>query len=152
MPRILLTAFEPYETWKTNASWLALIELTRDLPKEVEITTRLYPVELEAMKDKLTTDLKANFDFAFHVGQAPRTSCIQLEELAVNVACSGHTIDHSEQAGVVSEGGADAYRCQLPSSQVCTGTARGRNSSSRLVPCRYLPMQCNLVLVLPASR
>ena len=96
MPRILLTAFEPYETWKTNASWLALIELTRELPSDVEIITRLYPVELEAMKEKLEKDLKNNFDFAFHVGQAPGASCLQLEEIALNVATSGHKLAEEE--------------------------------------------------------
>lgn len=114
MPRILLTAFEPYEPWSTNASWLALIELTRELPTEVEITTRLYPVELEAMKQKLAEDLKARYDFAFHVGQAPKSSCIQLEEVALNVASKGHTVECEQEASVVCAGGPDAYRSQLP--------------------------------------
>lgn len=114
MTRILLTAFEPYEEWTTNASWLALIELTRQLPTDVEITTRLYPTELQRMKDKLVQDLKGNFDYAFHVGQAPGSSSLQLEEVALNVATRGHSIDQVEQAGVVCCGGADAYLSPLP--------------------------------------
>jgi pyroglutamyl-peptidase len=114
MTRILLTAFEAYEPWTTNASWLALIELTRVLPLDVEITTRLYPVALQAMKDKLAKDLKSNFDYAFHVGQAPQSSCIQLEEFALNVVSAGHTMDHAEAAGVVCDGGPDSYRSLLP--------------------------------------
>lgn len=114
MPRILLTAFEPYEPWETNASWLALIELTRELPTDVEITTRLYPVELEAMKDKLAVDLKAKYDFAFHIGQAPRSSCLQLEELALNVSTFGKTLEHADNAKKVCEKGPDAYRSPLP--------------------------------------
>ena len=43
MTRVLLTAFQPYEGWQTNASWLALVELTRDLPDQPMVTTRLYP-------------------------------------------------------------------------------------------------------------
>lgn len=114
MPRILLTAFEPYDPWPTNASWLALIELTRELPSDVEITTRLYPVELDAMKTKLAEDLKSKFDFAFHIGQAPLSSCIQLEEVALNLASKGHTIETEEKASAVCSDGPDAYRCCLP--------------------------------------
>jgi pyroglutamyl-peptidase len=45
MPRVLITAFGPYGCWEENASWLALVELTRDLPTGAEIVTRLYPVD-----------------------------------------------------------------------------------------------------------
>ncbi len=114
MTRILLTAFEPYESWDANASWLSLIELTRELPEDVEITTRLYPVELAKMKDKLAVDLKSRFDFAFHVGQSPRSSCIQLEEIALNVASSGRSIRDQDESRPVCEHGPDAYRVMLP--------------------------------------
>jgi len=114
MPRILLTAFEPYDPWQTNASWLALIELTRELPLDVEVTTRLYPVELESMKHKLTEDLKSKFDFVFHIGQAPKSSCIQLEEVALNVAATGHSIEKEEKATAICSDGPDAYRSRLP--------------------------------------
>ena len=114
MPRILLTAFEPYDSWTTNASWLALVELTRELPSDIEITTRLYPVDLGEMKRKLADDLKANFDFAFHLGQAPRSSCILLEEVALNVATEGSSIESVEQACAICSTGPQAYRTQLP--------------------------------------
>jgi pyroglutamyl-peptidase len=114
MARILLTAFQPYDPWPTNASWLALVEFTRELPAEAEITTRLYPVELNAMKEKLAVDLRANFDVALHVGQAPHASCVQLEEMALNVASNGKALDHAHGAGRVCDSGPDAYRSQLP--------------------------------------
>jgi len=113
MVRILLTAFDKYDCWTTNASWLALIEFTRNLPTVAEVTTRLYPVELNEMKEKLVNDLKANYDFVFHIGQAPKSSCIQLEEIAINVVSSGKTIEHSDAVGQVCSGGPDAYRCEL---------------------------------------
>ncbi len=47
MARVLITAFRPYGPWRVNASWLTLVELTRDLPGEPEIVTRLYPVSFE---------------------------------------------------------------------------------------------------------
>lgn len=114
MARILLTAFEPYAGWASNASWLALVELTRQLPSVGDITTRLYPVELGAMKEKLAQDLRANYDVAFHVGQAPLSSCIQLEEVALNVATTGSSLNANQSAVRVCDTGPDAYRCSLP--------------------------------------
>jgi len=33
MTRVLITAFEPFDRWSENSSWLALVELTRSLPE-----------------------------------------------------------------------------------------------------------------------
>ncbi|MEM9658078.1 MAG: pyroglutamyl-peptidase I, partial [Planctomycetota bacterium] len=57
MTRLLLTAFEPYADWSDNASWLVIERLTRDLPVDPQITTRLYPVAFSAMRERLETDL-----------------------------------------------------------------------------------------------
>ena len=48
MASVLITAFEPYDRWEANSSWLALVELTKDLPSEPRITTRRYPVDFAA--------------------------------------------------------------------------------------------------------
>lgn len=85
MTRVLLTAFEPYGTWRANASWLALMELTRDLPSEPQLTTRRYPVEFSQVRRRLQKDLEANYDFALHLGQAPGSGRVQLESIGVNV-------------------------------------------------------------------
>jgi pyroglutamyl-peptidase len=114
MVRILLTAFEAYEPWSANASWLALAELLRELDTSLEITTRLYPVELATMKDKLATDMKSRYDYVFHLGQAPHSSCIQLEKVAINVATAGKSIEQTESACSVCESGPIAYRSELP--------------------------------------
>ena len=52
MNRVLLTAFEPYGPWRSNASWLTLVELTRDLPTEPILTTRLYPVDYDGVQER----------------------------------------------------------------------------------------------------
>jgi pyroglutamyl-peptidase len=109
-----LTAFDAYEPWKSNASWLALIELTRDMPANIDITTRLYPVDMTTMKERLSVDLKEKYDVILHVGQAPNSACIQLEEFAVNVATSGCTSEAAETAQVICGSGPDAYRSRLP--------------------------------------
>lgn len=120
MTRILLTAFEPYEPWVTNASWLALIELTKKLDYDAELTTRLYPAELEATKARLAKDVKANYDFVFHVGQAPNSCCIQLEELAINVT-TGKSSSFPYESLPICASGEQAYRSQLPLAQLALG-------------------------------
>ena len=74
MLSVLITAFEPYDRWPENSSWLALVELTRDLPTNLKVVTRRYPVDFEAARSRLLDDLAANYDFALHLGQAPGIS------------------------------------------------------------------------------
>ena len=112
MASVLLTAFEPYDRWTTNASWLALVELVKDLPKAPAITTRLYPVDFQEVQRRLREDLQADYDVALHVGQAPGSSRIQLEQLAVNVGGSSHQLPDEFQPLVTD--GPVAYRSPLP--------------------------------------
>jgi len=39
MPTVLITAFDAYDAWEQNSSWLTLIELTRNLPEQPSVTT-----------------------------------------------------------------------------------------------------------------
>ena len=110
VPTILLTAFEPYGQWSTNASYLALNELLRDLPSSLQITTSLFPVDFDVVKTRLAEELKADFDYAFHLGQAPGSAQVQLEAIGLNVACD-------EVAGRycrLCDDGPVAYRSSLP--------------------------------------
>ena len=86
MPRVLLTAFEPFGGWRTNSSWLTLVELTKDLPQVPQVTTRLYPVDFEQLRQRLPQDLARGYDIVLHTGQATGSSCIQLETVALNLA------------------------------------------------------------------
>jgi pyroglutamyl-peptidase len=117
MPTVLLTAYEPYEGWPTNASWSALVELTRDLPSMPRITTRLYPVDFELMREQLAQDLQANYDYALHLGQAPGSARIQLEAIGVNVAC--HQRGQLAPPPIMADGPM-AYRSSLPLADWCT--------------------------------
>ena len=112
MPTVLVTAFEPYDRWPVNASWLALVELTRDLPREPAITTRLYPVDFAEVKQRLAKDLAANYDYAIHVGQAPGSSRVQLEAIAINIGASSH--QSPDEFRPLSDDGPVAYRSPLP--------------------------------------
>lgn len=92
MTRILLTAFEPYDRWKENSSWLALIDLTSWYEGDLEITTRRYPVDLAKLKDQLEDDLGQNYDFAIHLGQAPGTPLVKLEAVGLNLRTNGEPL------------------------------------------------------------
>ena len=112
MASILVTAFEPYDRWKTNSSWLALVELTRDLPAGHKLVTRRYPVDFSTVRQRLADDLTADFDYALHLGQAPGSGRIQLEAIGLNIGGSGGQT--ADQFRRLVDGGPVAYRSDLP--------------------------------------
>lgn len=112
MTRVLLTAFEPYDRWKSNASWLALIELTRDLSTDPQVITRLYPVDYSTVKQRLRDDLAAGVDVAIHLGQAPGSGRIQLEAIGLNVGGSSQQLE--DELRMLVDDGPVAYRSALP--------------------------------------
>jgi pyroglutamyl-peptidase len=112
VPTVLITAFEPYDRWPENASWLALVELTRELPPGPKVVTRRYPVDFEKARALLRDDLAADYDYALHLGQAPGLCRIHLEAIGVNVG--GHTTQTPDQFQPLVEGGPAAYRSSLP--------------------------------------
>jgi pyroglutamyl-peptidase len=112
MSRVLLTAFEPYDRWKANASWLALVHLTQNLPAQPQITTRLYPVDFATLQARLADDLTANYDYALHLGQAPGSSRIQLEAIGLNIG--GSSSQSPDQYRLLVDDGPVAYRTALP--------------------------------------
>jgi len=103
--RILITAFEPYEHWQQNASWLTLCDLTRWYDGELELVTRRYPAQLARMAEMLCKDLQGDFPLAIHLGQAPEATAIELETVGVN---------RREDGGKIINDGPDGYRTSLP--------------------------------------
>ncbi len=112
MPRVLITAFKPYDRWRVNASWLALVELTKQLPPAADVTTRLYAVDYSQLKERLAEDLQADFDYVLHLGQAPGSTCVQLEKIGLNVA--GPVGRESVESPPLVEDGPVAYQSRLP--------------------------------------
>jgi pyroglutamyl-peptidase len=112
MTTVLITAFEPYDRWKANSSWLTMVQLTQDLPSQPVVTTRLYPVDFAAVKERLAGDLKADYDYALHLGQAPGSTRLQLESIAINVG--GSSAQSPDQFRPLVDGGPIAYRSPLP--------------------------------------
>ncbi len=112
MKRILLTCFEPYDRWTENASWLTLVELTKEMPAAVQLTTRRYPVDFDRAKQLLQKDLQADFDLALHLGQAPGAAEIRLEAFGVNLGGAIHQMPEDYMPLVID--GPEAYRSDLP--------------------------------------
>lgn len=112
MKKVLLTAFGPYDQWRENASWSALVALTRELPANLQITTRRYPVDFAAVQRLLAQDLEAEPDVALHLGQAPGSAAIHLEAFGLNIG--GLSTQFPEEYQPLVPDGPPAYRSRLP--------------------------------------
>jgi pyroglutamyl-peptidase len=112
MTRVLLTAFGPYDDWPDNASWLALVRLTQDMPTGLAITTRRYPVDFTTLKKLLSQDLEAVYDVVLATGQAPGSSQVRLEQFGLNIG--GHNGQLAEDFQPLADDGPAAYRSTLP--------------------------------------
>lgn len=112
MSRIFITAFEPYGNWSENASWLALIEFTKQLNPNLDITTRLYPVAFDDVAARLRRDLEADYDYALHLGQAPGIASVKLEAIGLNIG--GRSEQRPEDFRPLVDDGPVAYRSELP--------------------------------------
>ena len=92
MTRVLLTAFEPYDRWKENSSWLALVDLTSWYEGDLELATRRYPVDLSRVREMLERDLSQDYDLAIHLGQSPGSSVVKLESVGLNLRTDGEML------------------------------------------------------------
>lgn len=110
--RVLLTAFEPYDHWTSNSSWMALVELLKDFPSPGILVTRRYPVNLTGLKEKLSQDLKRPYDAIIHLGQSPGASGIKLEAIALNAA--GCVEERGDELTEIIPDGPVAYRSNMP--------------------------------------
>ena len=129
MKRVLLTAFGPYGAWEENASWLSLVELTCELPVAPAVTTRLYPVDFDVVRERLEEDLSSDFDCAIHLGQAPGAACLQLEAIGINVQAASAT-DPQQPQPLIADGPV-AFQSTLPLAS-WAGRLRGAGIPARV--------------------
>ncbi|MEW4563294.1 pyroglutamyl-peptidase I [Bremerella sp. JC770] len=116
MHRILITAFEPFLQYPTNASMQILTHWAEDSPgsERVAFTTEVLPVDYDLARPRLE-DLHANgFDFALHLGQSPRIDEFQLEMVALNLK---H--DPTTPTAQLSPFGPTAFASRLPLEDWC---------------------------------
>jgi pyroglutamyl-peptidase len=110
MSSILLTAYGPYDIWRTNVSQLVMEQVLANPPKGHTIRPRVYAVEFSAIHDHLSADLGPDVDFAIHLGQAPGYAVVTLEAVGINVA-----VERGQTEGQpLVIGGPVAYQSQLP--------------------------------------
>lgn len=119
MRRVLLTAFEPYDRWSENASWLALMDVVRQPVAGIKLITRRYPVDFQAARQRLEDDLAQQPDVALHLGQAPGLARIHLEAIGLNVG--GHSAQSPDTFQPLVPEGPVAYRSTLPLAEWAAG-------------------------------
>jgi pyroglutamyl-peptidase len=112
MHRVLLTAYGPYDDWPENASWLVMQELLQEIPQNIELVTRLYPVDFGEVAGRLEHDVTQGFDTVLALGQAPGRACIALEGVGINWACDRGI--PPEDAVPLDPNGPAAYSSTLP--------------------------------------
>lgn len=110
--KILVTAFEPYDDWSENSSWLALVELLKNRPTELELVTRRYPVDLPQLRSKLYKDLATPYDAVLHLGQSPGATGVKLESIALNIA--GCIDEAGEELPQIVDSAPLAFSSQMP--------------------------------------
>ncbi|MBA2117117.1 pyroglutamyl-peptidase I family protein [Bremerella alba] len=114
--RILITAFEPFLHYPTNASMQILTHWAKDNPcsERSRYTTDILPVDYDLAEPRLD-DLHADpFDFALHLGQSPRIHEYQLEMVAINLKS-----DPATPIATLSPLGPTAFASQLPLDSWC---------------------------------
>lgn len=116
MHRILITAFEPFLQYPTNASMQILNHWANDHPgsERVAITTDILPVNYERTESRLGELHAESFDFALHLGQSPRIDEYQLEMVALNLKS-----DPATPTSPLSPTGPTAFTIQLPLDAWC---------------------------------
>lgn len=117
MRRILITAFEPYGPWASNASQLAVALLVKLYRGPAELVVREYPVDFEQLEPLLRNDLDESIDAAILTGQSSRADSIELEAVALNVR--NETDEPSGPFAELVAGGALARQTTLPLEAWC---------------------------------
>lgn len=111
MQRILLTAFEPFLEYPTNASQQILLHWLQDTPGSLrsEFITEILPVDYQLAEPRLRELHEHTFDFAVHLGQSPHIERYNLEMVALNLKS-----DPTTPATKLNPQGPAAYTSQLP--------------------------------------
>jgi len=127
MHRILITAFEPFLQYPTNASLQILTHWAEDSPgsERTAFTTEILPVDYALAEPRLVELHHSSFDFALHLGQSPRIDEFQLEMVALNLK---H--DPTTPIAPLSPSGPTAFASRLPLEDWCQELRRHDLSAS----------------------
>jgi pyroglutamyl-peptidase len=109
-PRVLVTAFEPYGPYPSNASSAALDRIEAESVNGIQLATRRYPVDFARIAGLVADDLAEGYDIVLHLGQAPGRGRLDLEAVALNLGCE----PAQRIAEPLAHGLPLAYRSALP--------------------------------------
>ena len=112
MPRVLLTAFEPFGPYAENSSLLCLKAVEESPPQGIELSTRRYPVDFHSVRTLLARDLEEGITASLHLGQAGGNRSVALEAFAINAG--GYPGEDAGDFLVLESQGPAAYRSPLP--------------------------------------
>lgn len=117
MHRILVTAFEPFLQYPTNASEQILQHWTKDHPGSLrsEFVTEILPVDFAKAEQRLAELHQTPIDFAIHLGQSPKIERFNLEMVALNLKTGPGT-----PIAPLNPLAPTAYASQLPLEEWCS--------------------------------
>jgi pyroglutamyl-peptidase len=84
MKSVLLTAFHPFDEWKTNSSELCLNALMQEQHPRLSISKKSYPIDFDILSKELEMDLLKNYDYVLSLGQSSKSTRIELESIGIN--------------------------------------------------------------------
>lgn len=116
-PRILLTAYEPYGPFPSNASLACLDALRGSFHDWGAVEVEVYPVEFDPVRERISAAWGRGIDAAVHLGQAPTSAQVRLERQAVNRGRDPYARDaQGEPLGLqpLDPGGPEHRQCGWP--------------------------------------
>ena len=137
MTSVLITAFEPYDRWQANSSWLTLVQShAKPARASRPITTRLYPVDFAAVKEQLASDLASELRLRPAPGAGTR---LDPHSVGIDRHQRGrleHAIARSvSPAGRRADRSPIAARCRWAIGR-CSCATRAFRRKSRITPAR----------------
>lgn len=115
--RILLTAYEPYGPFPSNASLACLEALHGSFHDWGAVEVEIYPVEFGPVRERIAAAWGRGIEAAVHLGQAPTSSQVRLERQAVNRGRDPYARDaQGEPLGLqpLDPGGPELRQCRWP--------------------------------------
>ncbi len=111
MPKIAITAFQPFLNWPVNASQEILDHWSPDTPpgKPIELVREVLPVDYSLAEPRVRALASDGVDFSLHLGQSSQIRHFALEMVALNVK---H--DHQTPIAPLSKTGPTAFISGLP--------------------------------------
>ena len=140
MTSVLITAFEPYDRWQANSSWLTLVQSDAKPARASRPSPRgsIRSISPRSRKSWPAT-CEPTTTMPCTLGQAPGSTRIQLESIAINVG--GSSTQSPDQFRPLVDGRSDRLSQPAAAGRLGGATASRRHSGASLVSRRHVPVQ-----------